>query len=196
MEPGVTVVTPSIPSRGRALAEAIESVAAQTHQPVSHIITVDHRCEGEATTRNRGLFAVKTEWTAFLDDDDLFLPRHLEVCMDHAQETGADVVYPWFEARDWDESFGAFGMPFDEKRLRAGNYIPVTTLVWTELAQAVGGFPRQQSPEWPRELLVDWAFLLRLLDHGAKFSHVPERTWVYRAHAGATAGRDWKQCVG
>lgn len=195
MKPGVTVVTPTIPTRGEFLAEAIVSVAQQSHLPVTHVVTVDHRCEGEATTRNRGLFAVETEWVAFLDDDDLLFPNHLEVCLDHAQSTGADLVYPWFESRGWSETFEAFGEPFDEKRLRRSNYIPVTTLVRTELAQSVGGFPRQRSEEWPHERLVDWAFLLRLLDAGARFSHVAERTWAYRAHPGATAGNDWKTCV-
>jgi glycosyltransferase involved in cell wall biosynthesis len=39
----------------------------------------------------------RTDWVAFLDSDDLFLPKHLQRMLLHAQNTGADFVYSWFK---------------------------------------------------------------------------------------------------
>jgi hypothetical protein len=68
---------------------------------------------------------------------------------------------------------------FDAERLRHHNYIPTTYLVRTEVARSVGGFP-PRSPGRPS----DWQFLLKLLEAGCRFRHVPERTWVWRRHPG------------
>src|SRR3546814_18596793 len=43
---------------------------------------------------NRALEAVRTPWVAFLDDDDQFLPHHLQRLSQALTETQADVVYP------------------------------------------------------------------------------------------------------
>ena len=85
----VTVITPSMPSRERFLAEAMASVAAQT-VPVAHLIIVD---EGRsvAEKRNALVEAADTEWVAFLDDDDLLDPHHIETLLGH----DADVVIPY-----------------------------------------------------------------------------------------------------
>jgi glycosyltransferase involved in cell wall biosynthesis len=187
----VTVVIPSIPPRRDFLAEAFASVLAQTRSPDAISVVIDHHHEGPAVTRNKGLFSVQTEWVAFLDDDDLLFPRHLERLLAHAEETEADLVYPWFWPSNGIDPLGWFAEPFDPIVLRRENYIPVTTLVRTDLAQKVGGFPRALCDEWPRPF-EDHGFLVRLLDAGAKFEHLPEVTWLWRYdHGGNLAGQTW-----
>jgi len=61
---------------------------------------VDRSREGAAATRQRALTEVRTEWVAFLDDDDEFMPHHLLSLITHASATGADFVYSWFTIKD------------------------------------------------------------------------------------------------
>src|SRR5438105_753578 len=120
MIPGITVAIPSIPPRAAMLGRALASVLAQELPAEAVSIAVDTGRQGAAVTRDRALRAVRTEWVAFLDDDDILLPEHLRVLMDGAAESGADYVYSYFTIVDGDgnELSGAdpldlFGVPFD-----------------------------------------------------------------------------------
>lgn len=189
--PDVTVVIPTIPPRVAMLRRALASVDTQLLKPVDVIISEDHDREGVVATRNRALMAVTSEWTAFLDDDDELLPHHLRVCRLNADRLGADVIYPGCRVvdargrtRPLRDEWGRFGKKFDAKLLRRRSYIPVTSLVRTELAQRVGGFAYP-----PGSAYDDWGFYLRLLDAGARFEHVPVITWVWHHHGANTSGR-------
>jgi glycosyltransferase involved in cell wall biosynthesis len=194
----VTIVTPHIPPRRGELLRMLDSVAAQTVLPAAVAIAVDHGREGSAVTRNRALFAASTKWVAFVDDDDALEVNHLAELVACAEETGADVVYsgctvvgPGGQVLPDREEWGRFGRPFDADLLRRGSYIPVTSLVRTELAHAVGGFRRPAGSPYD-----DWGFYLALLDGphvgvaplgygAARRAGQHQRTWrplVARAH--------------
>lgn len=189
----VTVVMPHIPTRQFELTRAIASVAAQTVHPDDVIIATDRGRAGSAATRNRALYHASTSWTAFLDDDDEFLPKHIEVVLNHALRTGASVVYTGCRVVDAQgliiplhDEWGRFGQPFDGELLQTKAYLPVTSLVLTSLAkQALFGPPASV----PDSNYDDWGFYLRLLALGASFSHVPEVTWVWHHHGDNTSGR-------
>jgi Glycosyl transferase family 2 len=135
---------------------------------------------------------VRTEWTAFLDDDDTMNPVHIGALMKHAEATGADVVYPWFDVPGGFDPFPQYeGQPFNEKALReVQNYIPVTVLVRTGLARGVGGFtPRNTSTAAGASPCEEWGLWLKLLDIGANFAHLDQRTWRWNWHEGNTSGR-------
>jgi hypothetical protein len=127
---------------------------------------------------------------ALLDDDDEFEPQHLAELVACAEQTGADVVYsgctvvgPDGQEIPLREEWGRFGRPFDPDLLRRKSYLPVTSLVRTELAHAVGGF---RCP--PGSVYDDHGFYLALLDAGAKFVHAPIRSWRWFHHSGCTSG--------
>ncbi len=189
----VAVITPHIPTREFELTRAVASVAAQTVQPDFHIIATDRGHWGSARVRNRALFAADTTWVAFLDDDDEFLANHLEVSLQAADESGADVIYAGCVVVDHEgndvpirEEWGRFDQKFDPEILRMKAYLPVTSLVRTGLAKlALFGPPDHQ----PNSLYDDWGFYLRLLDLGAVFTHVPEVTWVWHHHGKNTSGQ-------
>lgn len=189
MRPGVTAVIPAIPPRvaDGKLDRALRSVTAQT-RPVDAIsVSVDNARRGAALNRTRAVTGVGTEWTALLDDDDEWGPEHIARLMGHAEETGADLVYPWFNVPSgfdpWPHREGA---PFSEDALRESNYIPITVLVRTDALWEAGGFTAKGPPENPCD---DWGTWERLIDIGAKFSHLPWRTWTWHWHSGNTSGR-------
>lgn len=185
MKPGITVVIPSIPPRAVLLQRAVASVDAQTLKATGLIIEVDEQKLGAAQTRHRALMRVNTEWTAFLDDDDEFLPQHLELMMAHALENDADYVYSWFDTVPFGRD------PFPPQHFSAP-YDPVfpvgttiTILVKTELAQSIGFNDDNRNPSNGGE---DWQFQMKCQEAGAKISHLVARTWLWHHDSGNTSG--------
>jgi glycosyltransferase involved in cell wall biosynthesis len=194
----VTVVIACHPPRftHRMLGRALKSVIAQTVQPAAIVVANDVGREGSADTRNRALAAATTEWVAFLDSDDQFLPTHLGTLYWAATEPAAppDVVYSWPRVIDQDGTeiprhpdWGG-GPVFDPDLLRRKAHIQTTSLVRTEWAQAVGGFTFRTDDTGA--VNDDHGFYLRLLDAGARFLCVPEQTFLWLHHGRSAPGRD------
>jgi glycosyltransferase involved in cell wall biosynthesis len=109
----VSVVIPAY-NAAEFLGEALDSVLAQTYQPLE-VIVVDDGSEdespqvvatyadkvtyiqkeraGPASARNIGIRASSGEWVAFLDADDLWMPTLLEKLVKKAVQTGADLAF-------------------------------------------------------------------------------------------------------
>lgn len=181
----ITLVIPTIAGREASLQRALAGVNAQSMPCQQVIVELDSDRQGAAATRNRALAKVDTEWVAFCDDDDELYPNHLRLCARHARLTGADVVYPGYDTIG-EDPIGCFGIPFDPFLLRRRNYIPVTTLCRTGLVLGAGGF--QSHPDEFGDPCEDWGLWLALHDLGAKFSHLPQRTWIWTV-TGGTRGR-------
>ena len=189
----ISVITPTIPPRADLLARAVASVVHQTISPASHIIEWDLNHEGPAVTRNRAIQKADTEWLAFLDDDDAWYPYHLEQCLAHANETGADLIYPIWKYGHLSDPLGLFCRDFDPDELRERNYIPICTLVRTEWVRKVGGFPTGDDiPRINWQPCEDWGLWLRLLDAGCRFEPLWQVTWQYSVHGKNLSGRTWK----
>lgn len=211
----VSVCIPHIPLRREALGRALLSVHAQTRQPDEIIVRVDTEGQGAAVTRNACWQAATSDYVAFLDDDDEFLPHHLQWCVSVAEKCQADLVYPWFELVGWAEAtperpdplatmqdgqlvhpLGVLFGPEQEQHYREYAFIPITCVVRRSALERSGGFPVPGTEEWPMEDCEDWGGWLRLLDQGARFVHLGKRTW--RCHLndaafplGSTAGKPW-----
>jgi glycosyltransferase involved in cell wall biosynthesis len=181
----VCVAIPSIPTRREQLQRAVASVLAQT-VPVDQIsVSVDNDRIGSSRNRNRAAFAADTEWVAFLDDDDEMDPNHIEVCLRHAEKTGADLVFPWHRILRYGnplpDLFPHRGIADDKivPELQKSNFIPITVLVRTSVLREVGGFPDPESDEWPLSSGTDYGCWKRIMRTGAKFSHINEVTWTW-----------------
>lgn len=207
----VTVCVPTVPGREELLRRAVESVQRQTYATRCHV-ALDDAADGAATTRNRAWRdAPPTEWVAFLDDDDTLEPNHVQLCVERARETDADLVYPWFNIHDSADNdityhdplrapvegnyVSPYGLPFTEEMrtelLTRNNFIPVTVLVRRSILEEVDGFPIPGSEEWGDDCCEDWGLWRRLLRAGARFEHLPRRTWTWYWHGGNTSGRPW-----
>jgi hypothetical protein len=182
--PSITVCIATIPPRREKLRRALSSVTAQQLLPTAVVVEYDHLHEGAPATKNRALAKVTTEYVAFLDDDDAFRADHLAVLYASARATGADVTYGWYQViGGTDPRPERFGVPFDEELLRVNSYIHTAPLVRTKMFQAAGGFQYRHGNK-----LDDWGAWLGMLDQGAKFVHVPEKTYLWSHDGGNTSG--------
>src|ERR1039457_5279759 len=112
--PTASAVIPTY-NRARFVGEAIDSILAQT-RPVDEIIVVDDgstddtierlkkyapaiRCvsqqnRGPSAARNRGIKEAHCDFVAFLDSDDLWIPRKIELQLDFfAQHPDIEFVF-------------------------------------------------------------------------------------------------------
>lgn len=168
----VAAIIPTICGREDQLREAVRSVNDQT-RPVDELhVELDTQRQGPAAARNRAVLATSSEWLAFLDDDDVWLPHHIETLL--AQADGFDVVYPDCELVG-DHNGLHVNADFNPLALRVGNFIPVTALVRRSAFMAAGMFSSEDRCE-------DWGLWLRMADQGRRFLHVPTVTWEYRWH--------------
>jgi glycosyltransferase involved in cell wall biosynthesis len=197
----IAVLIPVHPNRiaNGMLERALKSVISQTVQPREIHVVNDINGYGSGITRNIGLEMVRSEWVAFLDSDDEWLPHHLEtlasavVTREISGEQPVDVVYAGCRILDANEQevelieeWGRFGKPFDADILRDRSYIPVTSLVNMKYAFGAQFIPPTGS------IYDDWGFYLQLLNKGAKFLHIPEITWIWHHHGQNTSGQATK----
>jgi len=193
LKPGIAAVIAAHPARihNGMLNRALGGVWAQT-LPVAEVhIAVDLEGEGAGAAKQRALDAVQVEWTAVGDSDDEWLERHLRACFDHAQSTGADFVFPWYEpvgpsGEPRPDPIGHFGLEFNPA---TPHHTTTTVFVRTELARRVGF---ASAPAGSSHANDDWHFTLGIAAiaaaGGAKMVHLPERTWRWYLHTGNTCG--------
>lgn len=189
----ITVVITTYPERKLMLRRAIESVQAQTLQPMQIIIANDVYKEGAAVTRDCGLYGVQTEWVAFLDDDDEFKPTHLQQLYDHALATKAHLVYPWFDVVGGSDPFPhLFGQEYTPD-----TQTTITFLAKTECLRGAGGFSRDWDDTVGNDPGVDpmgnrageeYRLVRRVFNQGCRIEHLPQRTWLWHHHGNNTMG--------
>jgi glycosyltransferase involved in cell wall biosynthesis len=164
----VSVLTPTLESRGLLLTECRASVRAQT-VPVEHLVMEDSEREGPQTIRNRLATSSESDWLLPLDDDDLLDPDCVEVLLAAAE--GADIVYPFCRVEGRDD-FYVVNKLWNERSLFLQPFIPVTALIRRDFFEMLGGY--RNVP------LEDYDLFKRAALHGARFVCVPEVVWSYR----------------
>lgn len=147
--------------------------------------------QGPAAARNVAHRLARGRYIVYLDDDDIFLPDHLQTLANALQEHPGEVVYSdaLFVAEriengvrhSLQEERRYPHEGYSRERLFVDNYIPVNTFAWPRaVAAEVGEFDETLSG------LEDWDFLLRL---AAKlpFHHVQRETVQVRMRVGDAA---------
>ena len=185
------------------VGQAIESVLVQTLPP-SGIVVVDdgsvdetalvvkrfgcrvtyirQENRGVAAARNRGAAESRTEWVAFLDADDVWLPRKLERQWALQRDSGAAAVFTSValvaEDLSPNPNDSVYGVKDDlEALLLHGESIPQATsstlLVRYSTFATIGGYDETLSA------MADWDLLIRLRLL-VPFAHVVEPLVLYR----------------
>ncbi|HID99220.1 MAG TPA: glycosyltransferase [Thiotrichaceae bacterium] len=154
---------------------AIDDVVNGFSKMLIHLIN-NATNQGRARAGNQGVQACQSDVIAFLDDDDRFLPDHLQRLEKSMLAFDAKVAYSGCRLLKRDilgekvilqeKAIGQFNEPYDAERLRYENYIPLINLLidkalWLE----IGGFDESF------DMFEDWDVLLRLSLHTA-FYHV------------------------
>jgi glycosyltransferase involved in cell wall biosynthesis len=174
---------------------AVESFASLHHERRVKFIRLAEN-KGVSGARNAAVAAAAGEWLAFLDPDDLWLEghlrRHMEVrtptdkFMVTASRVGVfrDRANQVVEA-DW--GYSAWEQQVFPLSLALRNAMNPSAVVAPKiLVDQVGGFDENRALQHTE----DWDLWLKLVDAGAKFHFVNERTGLYRKHTGAgTADR-------
>lgn len=145
--------------------------------------------QGRAAAANAGLAAASGELVAFLDDDDLVDPEHLEVLVGLVSAAGVRVAYCdaavgvyTLDSEGWSllERRLPYSRDFDPDLLLFDNYIPFHTLIFERrLADEVG----ELDTSLP--FFEDWDFLIRLAAK-APFHHLAKVTCEYRQFRGGS----------
>src|SRR3954469_2091605 len=183
--------------RPALLAEAIASIRATgypaeivvvndggTRPNIDGVTLVEHETSrGRSEAANAGVKAAKSEYVAFLDDDDLYYPEHLTTLSDATRGSNAaawysDAVSAFIDGSER-KPMRIYARDFDRELLLVDNYIPLPTLLFRRSNFLdLGGF------DAAFDLFEDWDFLIRLAQRG-NFVRVPRITCEIRHIRGA-----------
>ncbi len=210
--PKVSVIIPGY-NYGHFLGEAIESVLAQT-RPAHEIIVVDdgstddtpavaHRYDGKvhyirtpnggvSRARNTGIAAATGDLLAFLDADDRWLPRKLELqTAEYEAKPDAGLVHTG--SRVFDQETGAILCEF-----RAGDALDVHALIRccsisaSSVMISRGIFEKVEKFDEALVGTEDWDLWLRIaVAH--RIAACPEVLVEYRSHGRSLSGRPARQ---
>jgi len=222
----VSVVIPTY-RRPRAVAAAVESVLSQTWRELEIIVVSDGpdpetraalqiadtrlkylelpENQGPAAARNAGVAASRGDWLTFLDDDDLMLPRKIEVQMQladarkPAEMISCRTVYRHGNREDvWPsrpilprEDLADYMLRRSSPLGRPG-IVPIQTLLLHRSLLDAVPFSNHADHE-------DWAWLLEVWHKaGARVQFAWEPLVIYRIETeNATRSRrlNWKQSL-
>ena len=150
------------------------------------LVVVNHETsQGRAEAGNAGVRAASNAFIAFLDDDDLYYPEHLEALTRAATSQHAawytDAVSAFVRAGRTHTRLRIYAQDFDRDLLAIDNYIPLPSLLMRrdDFLDAGGFDPRF-------DLFEDWDLVLRLAKRG-DLLRVPRVTCEVRHFEGGTS---------
>lgn len=195
MKPIISVIINTY-NREALLQRAIDSVLSQTFKEFELIIVDDHSDktpqfslpDGEdrvipirlpwntgyiVRPKNVGIMCARGKYIAYLDDDNVYLPDHLEVLYKVITEKQADVVYGdrvYKSVNPNEKRFmGRMSYDYDLKRINQGNYVDTSDIMHT--IQAINDIGYWDI-FWERK--ADWLLMTRFGKKGMKIIHVPK----------------------
>ncbi len=196
----ISVIIPTY-QHATTIAACLESIFAQTLQPlevivvndgstdgtkdvlerfVDHVTIIEQNNQGSNPARNRGFEASKGSLVIFCDADVIMRPNMLEMLV-QALEEHQEAAFAYSGFRFGWKAFPSFN--YDAERLRQMNYIHTTALIRRE---TFPGF----DPSIKR--LQDWDVWLTMLERGAIGVRVAEELFRIVDGHGRTGISQWR----
>jgi glycosyltransferase involved in cell wall biosynthesis len=203
--PPLSVVIPAYQAEAH-IGEAIESVLVQDVAPVEIIVVDDGSTDGtaavvsgyrdrvtlirqpnggEAAARNTGLRSASSDWVAFLDADDTFLPGRLRaVSVAIASDPTLDAVTTDAVLRHGEtalrhcyEDDWPFAFDHQREEILRRNFVFGHVVANRRRLLDLGGFDESIHHA------ADWAMWIALLLDGGRIGLVPSPLSMYRIHS-------------
>ncbi len=203
IEPLFSIVVPTY-NRAELLQRALRSVLQQTFQSFE-VVVVDNRSTDTtrevieslgddriqcldvqnngiiAVSRNMGIRYARGEWVCFLDSDDWWYPKKLEVASRHL--SGSDIIYHDLHIYNsngrirWQKVKGKYLRPPVFSRLmKSGNVIVTSSVVVRkEVLEKVGGFDEDAAIV----AAEDYDLWLRIARSTERFTYIPKSLGAY-----------------
>ncbi len=143
------------------------------------IILINHEeRRGQAAARNTGIKAAQGHYIAYLDDDDIYYPQHLETLTKAASISGvaySDAYRVFIDDTGNEKGRDVpFCYDFDRDLMLVTNYIPLPCLLHRrDCLNTVGLFDEELN------VLEDWELIIRLAIN-YDFSHIKSFTAEFR----------------
>jgi glycosyltransferase involved in cell wall biosynthesis len=195
--PLVSVIVPTY-NRPGMLADCLKSIQSQTYQNVEAIVVNDggvdvkkiieslnrqnqitllehHANRGMAAARNTGIGVARGKYLAYLDDDDSYLPHHIETLVSFLENNDCKVAYTdahrvHIKTIDGQDALQRRDVPysidFDSDRMLVQNYIPTLCVMHEKIClDAAGPFDEGLT------VLEDWDLWIRM-SRRFPFAHI------------------------
>jgi LmbE family N-acetylglucosaminyl deacetylase/glycosyltransferase involved in cell wall biosynthesis len=209
--PLVSVITRT-QNRADFLRKAIRSVAGQTYPNIELIVVNDGGEEFSKLVQEEALGSIRTftyqhieqqtgrshaaniglnhctgDNIIFLDDDDWFLPEHIESLV-HCLQDNTDFIAAYnnvacvhFENNQWN-TINEYKDDFDANRLAYENYIPIHSILFRKKVIEAGCVFAEEMNTYE-----DWAFWMKVSQIGS-FFHNPILGAMYRVSISSGSG--------
>jgi glycosyltransferase involved in cell wall biosynthesis len=190
----VTVCTATIPTRVDLLKRASKSVENQTLKVKDHLIKLDSEKLGQPLVLDQIVKEATTKYVAILDDDDEFLPNHIELLYKKIVETEADLVFPHFRYSNLSDAghLERFrGLPWDNNN---PHQVPITWIAKRETILEVGGFSGDfdvlsfEVDNQGNRIGNDFNLIKKLSKANKHITNISEITWIYHVGHPSTLG--------
>lgn len=197
--PLVSVIVPTF-NRPDMLPDTLRSILAQTYPHIEIVVVNDagedverivrevapnavylrhERNKGLAGARNTGIRHATGKYIAYLDDDDLFYPEHIETLVTFLEGSGYKVAYTDSYRAFQSQASGryevvrrelAHGIDFDYDRILVDNFVPVLCFMHDKCCIEESGYFDENLRRHE-----DWDLWIRM-SRKFRFAHLPKIT--------------------
>lgn len=206
----VSIITPCYNSE-QFIAETYQSIYNQTYKNWEWIIVddcskdksveliksfeddriklfVQDNNSGAAAARNKALYIAKGKYITFIDSDDLWLPKFLEITINYLQNNNENLVYTSYRRVDEELNFALDDFIAIDKvsrnRILYNCPIPMLTSVYNSSEIGIVKFPDV-------ELREDHAMWIDLLERTKHARAINESLAIYRMRSNSASRNKW-----